>query len=191
MFDPFNDRTSREIRNRLSESFVIAIGRLDPAPVQQEAVTLKALFYSRAYRDYIKERMTRYRKVLEQAAAGRISDPKHQAILVWNAGLFFECHEHLEALWLNAEGNERKALQGLIKAAGVFVHRELGRTTAAEKLSPKAVNLLQCYRKQLSFITNMEDLIDALNKNGAGAPKLTGLSHPSSHRSDYLSSIRS
>ena len=176
-FDPFNDRTSRDIRNRLSEAFVTALGRLDIEPVRQEADTLKSLSTStpKAYRDYIQDRVKRYGKVLDRAATGQIKDSKYQAILIWNAGLFFECHEHLETSWLNAEGNKRKALQGLIKAAGVFVHRELGRRNAAEKLSPKAVDLLECYRKQLYFIANLEDLIGSLKKEGAEAPKLKGL----------------
>ena len=175
MFDPFNDRTSRDIRNRLSEAFVIALGLLDPVPVRQEVDVLKRLFTSEAYTDYIRDRVGRYGEILHQALADQIQDPKHQAILIWNAGLFFECHEILESLWLNAEGESRKALQGLIKAAGVFVHRELGRTNAAEKLSPKAVTLLRRYQQQLPFIANVEDLISALEKNGADAPKLKGI----------------
>jgi hypothetical protein len=172
MFDPFNDRISRDIRNRLSEAFVTALGRLDSVPLRQEADALKGLSGPKAYRDYIQDRVARYRKVLDQAAANQTDDPKHQAVLIWNAGLFFECHEHLEALWRNAAGDERKALQGLIKAAGVFVHRELGRKKAAERLSPKAVTLLEGYRNQLTFIANLEELISALNRNGAEAPTL-------------------
>ena len=171
-FDPFNDRMSRDTRNRLSEAFVSALGRLDLEPVRQEADALKGLSIPKSCADYIRNRVRRYGQILDQAAAGQIRDPKQQVLLVWNAGLFFECHELLETLWLNTDGAERKALQGLIQSAGVFVHRELGRKTPAEKLSPKAVNLLERYRSQLYFIANLEDLISALKKNGAGAPKL-------------------
>lgn len=172
-FDPFNDRTSRDIRNRLSEAFVTALERLDAEPVRREADFLTG-FSTRAHGDYIEDRVRRYLELLHHITANRIRDSKHQAVLIWNSGLFFECHEHLETLWLNAEGKERKALQGLIKAAGVFVHRELGRENAAEKLSPKAVSLLEACRKQLFFIANLEDLLSALKKNGAKAPKLKG-----------------
>ncbi len=173
-FDPFNDRTSRDIRNRLSEAFVPALGQLDLEPVRKEADAFKNLSIPNACMDYIQDRVRRYDEVLNRATAGQIKDPKHQVILIWNEGLFFECHEILETLWLKSEGDQRKALQGLIQAAGVFVHRELGRANAAEKLSPRAVHLLESHREQLSFITNIEDLLAALKKEGADAPELKG-----------------
>jgi RNase P subunit RPR2 len=152
----------------------MALREKDPGAVQREVDKLMPLAEERAYRHYIEDRRRRYRKVMEQIAAREISDLKQQAIVVWNAGLFFECHDLLEGLWIRARGKERKALQGLIQAAGVFVHRQPGRDQAANKLSYRAVRLIEEYRGELAFIENIKDLIVALKQNGAEAPELKG-----------------
>lgn len=173
-FDPFNDRTSRDIRNRLSEAFVSAIKKQDPDAVQREVDAMMPLVDEGAYRHYIKDRREKYWEVLDRIAVQGIEDVRQQAIVIWNAGLFFECHDHLEMLWSNTTGRERKALQGFIQAAGVFVHRQLGRRGSADRLSSKAVRLLEDYRRELAFIDNLDDLINAIKQNGADAPKLKG-----------------
>jgi len=49
-------------------------------------------------------------------------DPRLQkGIDEFNRGLFFECHETLEEIWLEEHGEERKFYQGIIQiAAGYF-----------------------------------------------------------------------
>jgi hypothetical protein len=173
-FDPFNDRTSRDIRNRLSEALVKALHQKDPGAVQREVDALGSLADQGVYRHYIEDRRQRYRQVLEKIEARKIDDPKQQAMVIFNAGLFFECHDHLEVLWSHAVGPERKALQGLIQAAGVFVHRQMEHDSAAEKLSTRAVRLIEENRRQFAFIANLEDLIAALKQQGAQAPRLKG-----------------
>lgn len=132
------------------------------------------LVHEGVYRHYIDDRTGKYLAVLDRIADKKIDDARQQAIVIWNAGLFFECHDHLEMLWQNTRGDGRRAIQGLIQAAGVFVHRQLGRKRAAEKLSNRAVRLLEDYRRELAFIANLEDLITALKHKGADAPKLKG-----------------
>jgi uncharacterized protein len=47
----------------------------------------------------------------------------------FNRGMFFECHEVLEEAWLEAAGEQKKFLQGLIQVAVAFHH--LGRKNLA------------------------------------------------------------
>lgn len=49
-----------------------------------------------------------------------------RAVVYFNARAFFEAHEDWEALWHDAEGEERRWLQGLIQVAAAFVHVERG-----------------------------------------------------------------
>jgi hypothetical protein len=49
-----------------------------------------------------------------------------RAVVYFNAGAFFEAHEDWEDLWHEAEGAERRWLQGLIQIAAAFVHFERG-----------------------------------------------------------------
>ena len=44
----------------------------------------------------------------------------------FNARLFYEAHEDWEDLWHEAEGDERRWLQGLIQIAAAFFHVERG-----------------------------------------------------------------
>ena len=76
------------------------------------------------YADYMDDRLLRYDRVLEEIRTGEIRDPLQQAVIIWNQGLFFEFHDHLETLWKAATGDMRQVLKGLIKAAGVYIHLE-------------------------------------------------------------------
>ena len=49
-----------------------------------------------------------------------------RAVVYFNAAAFFEAHEDWEELWHDAEGDERRWLQGLIQVAAAFVHFERG-----------------------------------------------------------------
>ena len=98
-----------------------------------------------------------------------------QALIIWNHGLFFEFHDHLEAIWKSATGDRRQALKGLIKAAGVYIHLEQDRQQAAQSLAEKARALLQQYSHCLAFIANLETLLDKLKATDPDPPRL-GLS---------------
>jgi hypothetical protein len=45
---------------------------------------------------------------------------------LFNAGLFFECHEYLEAPWRRASGDDRFLYHGIILVAAAFYHHEKG-----------------------------------------------------------------
>ena len=59
------------------------------------------------------------------------ADPEHRrrfdrAVVLFNAGAYFEAHEDWETTWHEAVGEERRWLQGLIQLAAAFVHYDRG-----------------------------------------------------------------
>jgi hypothetical protein len=54
--------------------------------------------------------------------AGSVEGALERAAVLWNAGLFFEVHEVLEAVWKSAAGAVRQALQGVIQIAVAYHH---------------------------------------------------------------------
>lgn len=46
----------------------------------------------------------------------------HEGVRLFNSQMFFEAHEALEAIWLNAHGREKLFLHGLIQVAAAFHH---------------------------------------------------------------------
>ena len=171
-FDPFDDRLARDIRNVLSEAFVEAL-----APLNQEVYleaagrwTLENL--PAEYRDYILDRLQRYRRVFNQIRDNRSNDQLIRALVIWNHGLFFEFHDHLEGIWRNSTGDEHQALMGMIKAAGVYIHSEFNHQQAAERLAAKSIRLLNRYSHCLAFIANLDVLIKKLRNLDTVPPQL-------------------
>jgi hypothetical protein len=171
-FDPFNDRTSRDIRNTLSEVFVAAWNG-GAGDLVSAAADLRAKHPARRYRHYIDARMAAYQDALtaRRAEASTLMD---EMIVIWNRGLFFEVHELLEGHWHQARGEQRETLKILIQAAGVFVHREAGRTTAAAKMGKRVSARLETLRPHLAAIANLDALRTALQTPGGRAPQLKG-----------------
>jgi uncharacterized protein len=93
-------------------------------------------------------------------------------LFIWNARLFFECHEYLEPMWLEAAGNRREAIKGLIQAAGVFVHLERGQRVPAIRMAAKALELIGEHRNELTFIKNINEFLAALSRAEGRAPRL-------------------
>jgi hypothetical protein len=161
-FDPFADRTARDIRNSLSQAFVAALTARDPEQYLNVAQKWKEQNLSSLYADYIGDRLLCYKNVFDAVQTGGINDPLQQAIVVWNQGLFFEFHDHLEPLWQAATGDQRQALKGLIKAAGVYIHLEQHHHQAAQSLAMKSYDLLRQYPHCLPFIANYKALLGKL-----------------------------
>jgi hypothetical protein len=57
-----------------------------------------------------------------------------RAAALWNAALFFEVHEVLEAVWQRESGARRQALQGLIQIAVAWHHLAHGNPRGARTL---------------------------------------------------------
>ena len=172
-FDPFRDRAARDIRNTLAEAFVIAWERAGE-DYQSRADALRRRHAQPVYRRYIDRRLATYRAVLEDRRKLGDSDLLAGMILIWNRRLFFEVHELLEGHWQEARGEWREALQTLIQAAAVYVHREAGRAVAAEKLARRVRGRLAAARAHLAPIRNLDALAEALTTPAASPPRLEG-----------------
>lgn len=63
-------------------------------------------------------------------------------IALFNAGAFYECHEVLEELWLQATGNERQLLHALIQAAAALLHYQRGNFKGADSVQQRTLSKL-------------------------------------------------
>lgn len=87
---------------------------------------------------YLKDRIPRYQAVLKSWTR----PPNKEEVLafsqqLFNQGLFFDCHEFLEAFWKSAPEPEKTCLQGLIQIAAGLHKLELD-----PKATPGALELL-------------------------------------------------
>jgi uncharacterized protein len=171
-FDPFTDRPSREIRNRLSESLMHALDARRADIFESFVSELLVQNPVQVYRSYVEDRLSRYRESLSEIASQGLTDKIFQALVLWNHGLFFEAHERLEAVWRESSGERKAALKGLIQAAGVFVHMEQGRVSSADRLSAKARDLLEKHGGLLPI--DLGDLLKSLKEGHRRAPRLRG-----------------
>ena len=171
-FDPFNNRLARDIRNTLSEAFMAALSRMEPSAYRDEADIWQAKNPSQIYFDYIQDRLQRFDRVFEQVKAYSLDEPLVQSLVIWNNGLFFEFHDHLEGIWQQTTGDDREALKGLIKAAGVYVHHEFNHQQAVKSLSPKSYDLIRQYAHCLTFIKNLDALLQKLKTLDPDPPRL-------------------
>ena len=171
-FDPFADRTARDIRNTLSEAFVAALDEMDPAEYSNVAQKWHSQNLAQHYRRYIDTRLQRYDLVFNAIRNDQIRDTLHRAVVIWNQNLFFEFHDHLEEIWHSASGDERQALKGLIKAAGVYIHLEQNHLPAARSLAIKAYDLLYQFAHCLPFIANYDTLLEKLKNCESTPPRL-------------------
>jgi len=171
-FDPFNDRLSRDIRNVLSEAFIAALAYLNREVYLEAAGRWDPENLASAYRTYIQDRLQRYRRVFKQVQENRLNNALTRALVIWNQGLFFEFHDHLEGIWKHSSGDEHQALKGLIKAAGVYIHLEFNHQPAAERLAVKSVSLIEQYSHCLVFIANLNVLVEKLRNLDPLPPQL-------------------
>ena len=162
MFDPFENRISRDIRNELSGHFLDdLLAKNNPGRVDENTAALKRKAPDADHLRYIDARVENYRKVYRESEG---AGPFEIARRLWNYRLFFECHEWLEPLWMNADGSEKKAIQGIIRAAGAHVLDEAGRKSPARTSAQKALVLIRDHSAQIPLPFNTDHLIRALNR---------------------------
>ena len=101
-----------------------------------------------------------------------MQNPLEQSFVLWDAELFFEVHEILEGLWMAAQGREKAALQGLIRAAGVYILMAGGSRQGVIKMASKAVQALEEYGNALSYFPSPQLLLTSLKNLDPTAPKL-------------------
>jgi len=162
-FNPFEDRLSRDIRNDLSESVIDVIKRCSLEPASQAAARHDSDDLAPIYHEYIQNRLTRYETVLKKLSSTDGNILK-LAGLLWDMGLYFEVHEVLEPAWMKSNGDTRLLLQALIRAAGVYIYRELGYEARAAKIVAKTIPVLQRFQARLQQDLLIDDLIIALEE---------------------------
>ncbi len=86
-------------------------------------------------------------------------DPRFiKGIDEFNHGLFFECHETLEEIWLEDHGEDRKFYQGIIQIAAGYFKLEQSVPAGALKLWRMGIEKLEPYGSAYLGI-NVEALI--------------------------------
>jgi len=180
-FDPFNNRLARDIRNTLAASYVDALLQSDESVYRRKAEQWLAKNLNDESAGYIQDRIRRYDRTFNQVKENRIEDAKLQVLVIWNHGLFFEVHEHLERIWQKTTGDEYQALKGLIQAAGVYIHLEYGHWAAAEKMAVKSSDRILKYAHCLTFIANLKLLLAKLQTLDSAPPLLTPAEFPSKY----------
>ena len=65
-----------------------------------------------------------------------------EGLALFNRGEFFECHEFLEAVWLDAAGEDKVFLQGLIQVAVSFYHLRRRNFAGSSRLLRAALDKL-------------------------------------------------
>ena len=172
VFDPYNDRLARDIRNSLSSALVEELSGSDDGVLSTAANNWLDMSLAPGHKTYIESRMALYRRAIDDIRADQVSDPRFQAIYLWNLGLFFEMHELLETVWLKAREPERSALKGWIQAAGVYEHFLRGKKDAARGLGRRAEMHLRKGRDFLGFISNLDQLIEAVADPTDAVPQI-------------------
>lgn len=84
-------------------------------------------------------------RLLEAPRPASVSPRMWRAAALFNAGLFFECHEYLEDVWRASREPERTFYHGLVQAAAGFYHLEKGNLHGARTLIGKAIAKLRPY----------------------------------------------
>ena len=171
-FDPFASRRARDIRNGLSKALIQSLENHDVKHFTEAGKELGARDLAPADRSYVRDRLRRYEEAFIEVQQNGFRDTFRQALILWDQGLFFEAHERLETAWQEASGDKRMALKGLIKAAGVYVHREQGHEKAAKTLASKALGLLQEHGLILSPTIDLRELLESLKRRDPFPPLL-------------------
>ncbi len=84
-----------------------------------------------------------------------------EGIDLFNRERFFECHEVLEEAWLQASGEQRTFLQGLIQVAVAFYHLRRENIIGAGRLLTAGVEKLSAFTPERDAV-NVAALLTAL-----------------------------
>ena len=169
MFDPFEKRISRDIRNQLCNFFLQALEDGETRLFFHRAQALKGQAPDGDHLEFIENRIRRCTEVFAALGIKEPGQPVHSdgvaiAFRLWSRDLFFECHEWLEGLWRRAQGNEKKAIQALIRSVGASVLWEAGRIGPAQSSALKALDLIREFEDFLPPPFRREHLVPGLKK---------------------------
>ena len=98
LFNPFEDRLSRDIRNGLSETIIEVLENGSLRDRNGRSFSYRRQSLGSTYTAYIDQRLKRYEvlQIETRADCGLLL----QAAVLWDLGLFFEVHEILEPAWM-------------------------------------------------------------------------------------------
>ncbi len=74
---------------------------------------------------------------------------------------------------MEVTGDQKKLLQALIRAAGVYINLELGYRQRARKIAAKTLPVLKELKKELTGSINADTLITALETLAEKPPRLS------------------
>lgn len=98
---------------------------------------------------YLKRQTARLLGALQllqgMAASPSLPDPVRRGVALFNAALFFECHELLEDAWRATDGPAKNLYHGIVQVAAAFYHYEKGNLHGARTLLTKGVQRLEPY----------------------------------------------
>jgi DUF309 family protein family protein len=106
--------------------------------------TLKSQYGS--YLGYFRQQTSRLLEALRfLTTSGRASGELQLGLALFNAGLFFECHELLEGLWKATSGPDKAFYHGVVQVAAAFYHYEKHNRHGAVTLLTKGRDKLATY----------------------------------------------
>ena len=156
VFDPFENRSDRDVRNLLGAAFITSLHQADPKPVTEAVNALENEALSEESLQYIQDRCVRYDAVLQDMSLhGPPCDIYAVGAQLWDTRLFFECHEWLEQNYRTTQGVEKKVLQALIRTAGSFELLAYGKQKAAVSVAVKALAALEAYPLKIPAVFNI------------------------------------
>ncbi len=163
-FNPFESRACRDVRNHLGSALLKAIARQSPDAVTAMAADIDTAPLSPSVTAYIRDRLSRYEAVMGMMKSKKYfsKDLYPIAGLLWDEGLFFECHEWLEQGFAGLHGRDRDLRQALIRTAGTFELLAYGRTGPAVSTAAKALAVLEIYQEQIPEAFHIQPKIKRL-----------------------------
>ncbi len=100
------------------------------------------------YLGYFRQQTSRLLEALRFLTTGgrtQASSDLQRGIALFNAGLFFECHELLEGLWKATSGPDKAFYHGVVQVAAAFYHYEKHNHHGAVTLLTKGRQKLASY----------------------------------------------
>ncbi len=171
IFDPFNERLCRDIRNDLSTAFVQSLQESDQDILDAEVKRYLQLDLPPYCLEYIHLRKEKFDEILTITLQGKVTNRYQIALAMWDQELFFELHEYLEQAWYLADGKEKEFLQAMIRAAGTYIHLQRGNRKGARTMSLKAVSSFEKLRTFAPGFLNLDLLLSKLRVLDPVPPK--------------------
>jgi predicted metal-dependent hydrolase len=115
---------------------------------------------------------------LEPSLEGEDARAFRTGVDQFNAGLFFECHDTLEEVWVGVRGPSRDFFQGLIQVSVAFYHLTGGNSAGALSMLSRALSRFEAYPDRyfgFELGAHRRELVDWLGRIRAGVAQSQGL----------------